>query len=164
MPNDHEVEAAGRNLYHGTSSTNLPAIFAHGIRSPSWWGVNSAANYYAEVTAEEDGGEQVIITIPLAQFNADKLEPDGNSVDEPLTTVLNATDEALYERWEVCNGTWQDCLHIYGSVLYRGDVIRITSANVRRSPTTLSAEDQTVKQWIEDKYDVSGISLGRKRP
>jgi hypothetical protein len=121
-------------LYHGTTSTNLAAILGDGISSPSWWGTEAIAIYYAEVASEEDDGQPVIIAVPLARFDIDKLVPDEGAVAEPITTVLGASDDTLYEQWEQCVGSWQDCLCIYGSVKYIGGAVRVDRADITQLP------------------------------
>jgi hypothetical protein len=123
-----------RTLSHGTSSTDLAAILGNGIPSPSCWGTEAIALYYADVTAEEDGGQPVVITVPLARFDINKLVPDEATVAEPITTVLGASDDMLYEQWQQCAGSWRDSLRIYGSVKYMGEMIRVDSADITQLP------------------------------
>jgi ribosomal protein S18 acetylase RimI-like enzyme len=109
-------------LYHGTSQTAYDEIMANGggMVSPSWWGTEEVAEYYAEVTAEEIGEdeEMQIIAMPIHAFDKAALIPDENSIEEPLTYLLGQNEQALYAEWEKSDKTWEDSLRIYGSVRY----------------------------------------------
>lgn len=119
-----QAHAQDEFLYHGTSSNALGRIAKTGVViSPSWWGTWAVAAYYAEVSAEEDDSDdEIIIRVPLSQFQTALIEPDENSIEEPLTYTLNSNEELLFNRWEASEKTWKDCLSIYGSVIYRGEV------------------------------------------
>jgi hypothetical protein len=95
-----------------------------GAKSPSYWGTEEIAWYYAKVVAEEYGGRPLIIKIPLSKFDQSLLEPDHNSIAEPLTRTLGKSDEEVWEEWEEVPepGTWQDSLDIVQSVEYHGPV------------------------------------------
>lgn len=115
-----EKKAAVPTLYHGTSSKAHKEIRAAGgvLKAPSYWGTYEIAEYYAEVVAEEDGSEQVIIEMPLNVFDKSALKPDDNSITEPLTFTLGKSEDDLHAEWLAAAGVWQDSLKIYGSVRY----------------------------------------------
>ena len=106
-------------LYHGTSDEVLPSMYEQSMADPSWWGTERVAWYYAEEMVDEIGGNDTVLRVPIARFDTSKLEPDHNSIAEPLTHTLGQSEDKLYERWEKSVGTWQDCLSIYESVIYR---------------------------------------------
>jgi len=116
-------------LYHGTSDVLLPSILKEGLKNPSWWGTEDVASYYAEEVAEEYGGGEIVLAVSLNRFNISKLEPDGNSIAEPLTYTLGKSEEELWDEWQKADGTWQDCYRIYGSVIYRNP-IKITDRDI----------------------------------
>lgn len=135
-------------LYHGTQQKALERILRDGgiIKAPSYWGTQEAAEYYAEgynvyglhrtnFIGQDD--EAVLIQVPLVRFDKSKLFPDQNTIAEPIMSVYNdeldyeeVTEEELYEQWEACKGTWQDCLRIYQAVVYKAPM-RITEDDVR---------------------------------
>jgi len=112
------------HLYHGTSVNAHGQIMATGgfMKAPSYWGTPEIAEYYAEVVAEEDGSEQVILELPISAFNVAALVPDQNSIAEPLTYTLGRKEEELFTEWEGSDGTWEDSLEIYGSVRYNAAI------------------------------------------
>jgi|ERR1035437_606398 hypothetical protein len=127
-----------RHLYHGTSSKYTSRILEKGLSSPSYWGTIEVAQYYAEVVAEEEGGRAVIIAMPLSAFNQKHIEPDGESIAEPLTYTLGQTEGRLFSKWNRALGTWQDCLGIYGSIHYYGDTpLKISAENILTSNLSL---------------------------
>ena len=130
-------KTAGAYLYHGTSSTALQAILANGgiMKAPSYWGSERIAQYYAEVAVEEeeengnDEASEVILRVPLQRFNSKHFIPDQNSIAEPIAYTLGTTEDKLWAQWKKCKDTWQDCLRIYESVVYKSPV-KITQADV----------------------------------
>ena len=111
-------------LYHGTSSTYVGKLLAGGgqMLFPSYWGTERIAEYYAEVTAEEDVSEPVVIAVSRAEFKSRYFQPDHKSIAEPLCCVLEAKEPALYQEWTKSKGTWRDSLSIYESVVYAATV------------------------------------------
>ena len=111
-------------LYHGTSDLYKQDILENGIQAPSYWGTAEIAAYYAKEVAEEYGGKPLIIKIPLSEFDQSLLEPDHNSIAEPLTHILGKSDEDVGEEWEEVPepGTWRDSLDIVESVIYNATV------------------------------------------
>src|ERR1051326_2427982 len=117
-------------LYHGTSRLRVTKILRQGVSSPSWWGTERIAEYYGEVQSEEDGSDPIMLTVPLTAFQVQHLEPDGNSIAEPLTYTLGRKEDDLYAEWQASGQTWLDCLDIYESVIYRGGPIKVKRAQV----------------------------------
>jgi hypothetical protein len=122
---DFNKEAAAEvYLYHGTTATIAEKIMLDGVmEAGSYWGTERIAATYAEeaVDAELDyeaEAEEAIIRVPLSRFNKANLEPDENSVAEPLTYTLKRKEDELYAEWQNSQGTWEDCLRIYESVRY----------------------------------------------
>lgn len=68
-------------LYHGTSSVHMDGIKAEGLKNPYLAASYSLAQYYAEVTAEEDGGEPVVLVVNAPSSN---LRMDYAAVAEPV--------------------------------------------------------------------------------
>ena len=108
-------------LYHGTSDVHKDDILRNGI-GKSYWGTAEVAEYYAEVTVDEVGGDMIVISKPLSSFKEDLLEPDSNSIAEPLTYTLRKSEDQIASEWEESEGTWQDSLKIVESVIYNGRV------------------------------------------
>jgi len=123
LENWREYLSKEEKLYHGTSDLYYQDILDNGIKAPSYWGTPEVAEYYSEVVTEEVGGNPVIIEVSLSRFNQDLLEPDYNSIDEPLTYTLGKTEEEVWEEWEQTGETWQDSLEIVASVLYKGVIV-----------------------------------------
>jgi hypothetical protein len=111
-------------LYHGTSDKNLNNILEKGILNKSCWGSESIAFYYAECVVDEIGGNPILIKMPFKNFADNKFEIDWPSISEPITTILGQTDEELIDLWSKVpnDGTWLDCLNIFHSVIYKGDI------------------------------------------
>jgi hypothetical protein len=118
-------------LYHGTSQRKLHELLATGgtMTAPSWWGSQEVAWYYAEDQEDRDGSSPVVIGVPLSRFDTAHLEPDHNSIAEPITTVIGKTEDEVIEAWETAEGTWQESLDIVESVIYRAP-IQVTDADV----------------------------------
>lgn len=114
------VEGTPFKLYHGTSTAVLEQIKKTGvIKAPVYLGTEEIADYYAEVVAEEDGSEEVVLAINLSDLDVGALEPDDNSIAEPLTYTLGKSEDEVWEEWKEAEGTWEDSLDIVGSVRYR---------------------------------------------
>lgn len=115
-------------LYHGTSRFNLNTILNRDkglLRSPSYWGTEEIAGYYATTFADEG----IVLRVPLTRFNQKLLKPDMNSIAEPITMHIEYDEHEVGELWEKCKGTWKDSYRIVGSVVYNGP-IKITKADV----------------------------------
>lgn len=105
-------------LYHGTISKHLPEILKNGFVEKSFFGSQRIAEYYAEVTADELGGEPIVIAVPLSNFDPNSIEIDWNSYEEPITYALGMKEDELEELWEESDQTVSDFFDIYESVIY----------------------------------------------
>lgn len=110
-------------LYHGTSSTNLLAIKGSGVLSSPYltddWDI---AQYYAEVTADELGGEPVVLEVEVDEF---MLLPDTNAIAEPVlrdeAEVMEAFD-IIPDNWKSQPDAWKVTMDLVSAVCVRGDV------------------------------------------
>lgn len=107
-------------LYHACSTEDVEAIFAEGLRSGSYLTDSEAvAGYYAE-TIEDEGKVSCILELDLDALTAAvgeaALEVDDPSVAEPLSYVLQTSDDAVQAEWEASAGTWRDSLAIVRSI------------------------------------------------
>lgn len=105
-------------LFHGTSTKFKNYILENGTKSPSYWGTEEVAKYYAEEVVEQHGGKLLIIKVPMSKFKEEFLKPDENSVAEPLTYTLGKTEDEVWEEWKESDGTWRDSFDIVSSVKY----------------------------------------------
>lgn len=115
-------------LYHGTTDKHLDNILENGLEN-FYLGSYEVAVYYSEVVVDEDGGEPIVIAIPMDNLDKSKIKIDYPSIEEPLTFTLGESEDDLYELWETSNKTWIDCLNIYQSALYEGSV-EISETNI----------------------------------
>lgn len=109
-------------LYHGTTTKNLDRIREDGFIKSGCWGTERVAEYYAEVTSEEDGGDPILLFVPFDDFDEELMRPDLNSISEPLTFTLGQKEDDIWEEWELSSQTWVDSLDIVESVLYLGTI------------------------------------------
>lgn len=122
-------------LFHVTSKKNLASIKQHGLKAETYLASESdLADYYAE-TVEDEGESPVVLQVALADLDESLLRPDLPSIDEPITTVLNSTEEEIHESWGVAEGTWQDSLELVKSIKYEGviqpkDILVVTTNDV----------------------------------
>ena len=157
-----EAVAATSILYHGTSQAVAKMILGTGtFHTPSWWGTIDIAKYYAEEAAEEDDSGAAIFSVDLARFKIALLEPDGNTIAEPII-LGRKTEEMLYATWQKSRGTWKDSLRIYGSVIYRGQ-IAVTDADCRMIALRPKSQPE---QRVADHYRriLRLIKCGRATP
>lgn len=68
-------------LLHGTSTLHLESILATGLRLPWVTRSRELAQYFAEVEAEEKGGEPVILQV---ECDPGSLRHDEAQMDEPV--------------------------------------------------------------------------------
>lgn len=116
----------GCYLYHGTSDIYTEALLSGGFTKRSFWTRSEdLAFYYSREVVEEVGGEEIVLKVPCEKFDASKFEVDWPSVEEPITTIIEPDEE----EWEQSDKTWQDCLDIYGSVIYEG-TLKITEDEI----------------------------------
>jgi RNA:NAD 2'-phosphotransferase (TPT1/KptA family)/8-oxo-dGTP pyrophosphatase MutT (NUDIX family) len=125
------VMASEAYLYHGTNDIALAGILKDGgMPAGSHWGISSVADYFAKGASEEEGNP-VILRVPMSRFNKTKIDIDQIAIAEPLTLALGVDEDTLYAEWEQVpgDGTWQDCLRIYGAIKYEAPM-KITKADV----------------------------------
>jgi hypothetical protein len=122
-------------LWHGTSDTNLDNILANGITAPSHWGTDTMADYFAEGAAEAESGNPIIFRVPLSRFNKAALAIDKIAIQEPITEALGKDEDTLMEEWSAVpgEGTWQDCLRIFGAVKYNAP-LKVTKEDIFNIP------------------------------
>lgn len=77
-------------LYHGTSSINLSKIKNEGLLSPFLTDSIDIAEYYAECSCDELGGDLVILEVDV---DSKFLRYDGASMDEPVMANESRRDE-----------------------------------------------------------------------
>lgn len=77
-------------LYHGTSEKKYKIIKKQGFLNPGYLtSDDEQASYYAECVAEDDGSNEVILTV---EVDTDTLKADTASYNEPLSYVLKQND------------------------------------------------------------------------
>lgn len=77
-------------LYHGTSEKKYQLIKKQGFLNPGYLtSDDEQAGYYAECVAEDDGSNEVILTV---EVDTDTLKSDISSYNEPLSYVLKHND------------------------------------------------------------------------
>lgn len=87
-------------MYHGTSSGKLESIFKEGLVRPYLTSSPELAGYYAQVAAEEHGGEPAILEV---RAKKEALLYDSNAMEEPVAFDGLSVEEleALVEKeWE----------------------------------------------------------------
>lgn len=100
-------------LYHGTSRVFLNDIQARGLNHPYLTSELDLATYYAEVVAEDVGGEPIILEVQVPE---QALRIDFNALAEPVTfgaykgrlSLLEEEVEQLYETLEQEHPEWND--------------------------------------------------------
>lgn len=105
-------------LYHGTSSTRVPAILIRGLRAPVYLASRKIAEYYAGEDAEQEGGTPVVLTVKLADLDVSLLQPDKPGIEEPLTYTLGKTEAQVWRQWKASKMDWVASLRIIGSCRY----------------------------------------------
>lgn len=82
-------------LYHGTSEKKYKIIKKQGFLNPGYLtSDDEQASYYAECVAEDDGSNEVILTV---EVDTDTLKADTASYNEPLSYVLKQNDTSEYD-------------------------------------------------------------------
>jgi len=108
-------------LYHGTTTEFLDVIGEEGFSGESYWTSNQTlAGYYADIAAEDEGGESYILKVPFSKFDSSKFGPDRVSILEPITFIIGKTEDEVLAEWDASGKTWQDSLRIVDSVSYYG--------------------------------------------
>jgi hypothetical protein len=142
----HEASQPGGALegwvFHGTSIDNAATIEYEGLTSSraladhpdgssGWtegthWGTPKVAAFYAEDLIESEEDPDLELAIIAARIDdlmtCGAFVTDGQTVDEPLYTRLDADKSAILERWEASPKAWRDCLECFGSLLVLGNV------------------------------------------
>lgn len=78
---DHGTTVGPIQLLHGTSAARASLIAAHGLHDPFLTDDPEQADYYAEVAAEEDGTDPVVIEV---EVDPAQLRYDRAAMDEPV--------------------------------------------------------------------------------
>lgn len=89
-------------LYHGTSSINLASIMTNGLKDPFLTDKKEIAQYYAECSCEDLGGNSCIIELDVTE---DLLCYDGNAMDEPVMSSIESRD-LMWEKAEMDHPEW----------------------------------------------------------
>lgn len=118
-------------FYHGTTTDKVQDILKTGLKCPYLTNEVSLALYYAETTAEEEGGIPVVLTV-----NPDKglLRYDAHAVDEPVgydgqtSSDLAEQVEYMWEEESKRHPEW-----------VRGDFIAIPDSEWRLSLDTVGS-------------------------
>ena len=77
-------------LYHLTSSKNMKNILKEGLKNPYLTDSLEIAEYYAECSCHELGGNIVILKV---EFDEENLRYDGAAMDEPVKVGENKRNE-----------------------------------------------------------------------
>ena len=98
--------SAPLRAWHGTSDAYLPLIReAGGLDSPFLAATPELAEYYADVVAEDDGGEPIVIEVTVRDTS--KLRYDGAAMDELVTVgVGEGARDAEWGRAEAEHPEW----------------------------------------------------------
>jgi hypothetical protein len=104
-------------LYHVTSNDLLASIVANGVNAPSYWtNDEDVADYYAE-TISDEGKSPVTVTTHLHLLDERALQPDMESIAEPITGAIGKSEEEVAEEWsDAERGDWRDSLRIVMSI------------------------------------------------
>ena len=106
------------DFFHGTSTALLREIKRVGLKAPVYLGSEPIADYYAEEAVESHGGKPVVLRISPEALNPDRLTPDHNGIEEPLTYTLGMSEDEVWEEWDDSDGTWEVSWEIIESVKY----------------------------------------------
>lgn len=120
LSNDFDEEVGGETLYHATTKENAAEIMARGFNAGTCFTNNlSLVDYYWD-TIRDEGNEPVVLKVSVAEVLSvvpeDVMVPDMPSIDEPITTVLRKSEDAIQDDWQDSGGTWKDGLRISGAV------------------------------------------------
>lgn len=105
-------------LYHATSISKLPSIKLMGLNSHSYFSSSEdIAEYYLE-TVRDEGEEGILLIVDSDDLDHNFCSPDRPGLDEPITTVLEKSEEQVSQQWDSSAKTWLDCVQIIGSFRY----------------------------------------------
>lgn len=111
----------GIELYHGTTEKLAEIILEGGMNSPSYWTDSlDLAYYYAGESIDDPNDETVILTIDLKDLDEEKCLPDMPSLYEPITSVLDLDEDALWDNWVNSSQDWKASLELVSSIRYDG--------------------------------------------
>lgn len=88
-------------LYHGTCDNCLDKIFTEGLIDPYLTNSLDLAKYYAEVSSEENEGNEVVLEVTV---DTNMLRIDDNSMCEPVSFDEYST----YELEEIVQDKYND--------------------------------------------------------
>lgn len=107
-------------LYHVTAKSNLAAIAKEGLRARTYLAADEdLSDYYLE-TVRDEGGVPVILQVSLFALDESLLNPDMPGIEEPISTILDMSENAVQDAWGNSDGTWRASLDIVKSVRYDG--------------------------------------------
>ena len=110
-------------FYHATSIKKLKNIAKAGMNTGSYWTNNfDLVGYYAE-TIEDDNEESIVLIVFVENLDKNSIKPDFPGIEEPISTVLNKNESAVYIEWEKSRKTWEDSLEIIGSICYHQPIL-----------------------------------------
>lgn len=102
-------------LFHATERENLESIMQSGLLPRTCFGTEDMSAYYAE-----DMKDPVMLFIFADMKIFEKtFAPDMPSLNEPITSCLELSEEEVWEHWAASDGTALDCLEIAGAVQCR---------------------------------------------
>ena len=108
-------------FYHVTAKKNLLKIAQEGINADSFWASGDFASglvdYYSE-TVEDEGDTPVVLRVFLDDLDQKCFKPDVPGLEEPITTVVGKSENAVWEDWQNSKKTWESCIEIIGSCKY----------------------------------------------
>lgn len=106
-------------LYHVTPAKNLASILADGLRGGAYLarGDGGLPEYYAE-TIQDEGETPVTLCVHIENIQEKFLLPDMPGIEEPITLVIEKSEDDVMDEWSASKGRWHDCFKIIGSVKY----------------------------------------------
>lgn len=144
-------------LYHGTSSHCLDEIKQNGMPNGAYLtSDDEQAQYYAEVVAEENAGEAVILVI---EVDTTHLWADRPSFDEPLHFTIDEYADSEDDWHEMIENDeipypqqrdWQISLEYVKSV-YHPQAIALENINFNENASLNQEDLDLIEQVIQDK-------------
>ena len=114
-------------LLHGTSTVHVPKIKRFGMVNACLTNNPAVANYYAQETSDEDGGQPVVLSVSIRDPKI--LKPDYPSFEEPLTFTYRryaSSEEEFHQmldkgkqgiHWPADENDWKTSLRIAEAVI-----------------------------------------------